>query len=60
MFEAKQLRRVSPPPPLAPSHLSYILQVSLFGTETVYFMLSSVLFFFFFEISLTQCWFDFY
>lgn len=35
----------SPPPPsLALSHLSYIPQVSVFGTETVYFMLSSVFF----------------
>lgn len=49
-FEAKQLRGVAPssppppPPPLALSHLSYIPQVSFLGTETIYFMLSSVCF----------------
>lgn len=44
MFEGKRLRQVTPPPSLALSHLSYIPQVSVFGTETVYFMLSSVFF----------------
>lgn len=42
MFEAKQLRGAAPPPPLSLSHLSYIPQVSFLGTETIYFMLSSV------------------
>lgn len=37
MFES--VEKSCSPPPLALSHLSYIPQVSLLGTETIYFML---------------------
>lgn len=43
-----------PPPSLACSHLSYMLQVL---AQNLYILLSAL---FFFEIHLSHCWFDFY